>query len=53
MSYFTAEADKALCCFLIENEESILAHQCAVFRSSDKAPFTLKRHASLEEFHQR
>ncbi len=44
---FTAEADKRP-----EADKFILANQRAVFRSGDKATFTLKRRASWEEFHQ-
>ncbi len=51
-SRFTAEADKRPCCFWTEADKSILANQRAVFRSGDKATFTLKRRASWEEFRQ-
>ncbi len=51
-SCFTAEADKRPCCFWTEANKSILANQRAVFRSGAKATFTLKRHASWEEFRQ-
>ncbi len=42
-SRFTAEADKRPCCFWTEADKSILANQRTVFRSGDKATFTLKR----------
>ncbi len=45
-------AKKRPCCFWTEADKSILANQRSVFRSGDKATFTLKRHASWEEFHQ-
>ncbi len=43
---FTAEDDKLPCCFWTEADKSILVNQHAVFRSGDKATFTLKRCAS-------
>ncbi len=51
-SRFTVEADKCPCCFWTEADKSILANQRTVFRSGDKATFTLKRRASWEEFSQ-
>ncbi len=42
-SGFTTEVNKRLCWFWTKTDKSILANQCAVFRSGDKATFTLSQ----------
>ncbi len=49
---FYCRSHKCPCCFWTEADKTILANQRAVFRSGDKATFTLKRRASWEEFRQ-
>ncbi len=52
LSTFKASRVHEVCCLWTEADKSILANQSAVFRSGDKATFTLKRRASWEEFRQ-